>query len=61
MNEIASTNQDAISKGSRCQRCGHRHLRVVYTRRGQDEKIVRRRACRRCGERMTTWEEPVRT
>jgi transcriptional regulator NrdR family protein len=41
--------------GLRCWNCGHRELRVVYTRHRPDE-VQRRRECRRCGKRFTTWE-----
>ena len=33
-----------------------RHFRVVYTRPTWGGRIMRRRECRNCGERMTTWE-----
>ena len=33
--------------------------RQVYTRRGRGGKLIRRRECRHCGKRMTTWERPV--
>jgi transcriptional regulator NrdR family protein len=45
--------------GLRCRRCGHRKFRVLYTRPGRAGMIMRRRACRHCGERLTTWERPV--
>jgi transcriptional regulator NrdR family protein len=38
-----------------CRRCGCRHLFVVYTRR-RATGVIRRRECRHCGYRMTTWE-----
>jgi transcriptional regulator NrdR family protein len=43
--------------GLECRACGCRHLLVVYTRRGSGNRLVRRRECRHCGRRMTTWEK----
>ncbi|MHC4981857.1 MAG: NrdR family transcriptional regulator [Planctomycetota bacterium] len=42
-----------------CHYCGCRHFRVIYTRRGWGGKLIRRRECRHCGKRMTTWECPI--
>jgi transcriptional regulator NrdR family protein len=42
--------------GLRCRRCGHGRFRVLYTRPRPGGKLVRRRECRHCGERFTTWE-----
>ena len=39
--------------------CGCRRFRVIYTRRGWGGKLIRRRECRHCGKRMTTWERPI--
>ncbi len=47
----------ADQKGLVCHHCGCRHFRVIYTRRGTGGKLVRRRECRYCGRRMTTWEK----
>ena len=43
------------SSGLRCRTCGCRHFRVVYTR-ARAGVIVRRRECRYCGRRITTYE-----
>lgn len=43
-------------KGLACQHFGCRHLRVVYTRPAWGGRIMRRRECRHCGRRVTTWE-----
>ena len=43
--------------GLRCRACGCRHFRVVYTRPTWGNRIMRRRECRNCGKRLTTWEE----
>jgi transcriptional regulator NrdR family protein len=46
------------SHGLRC-RCAGTHLKVVYTRARTGGKLVRRRECRDCGERVTTWERAI--
>lgn len=43
-------------QGICCRTCGCRDLRVVYTRQRPDGKIRRRRECRHCGRRVTTYE-----
>ena len=43
-------------RGLECRSCGCRHFRVVYTRPAWGGRLVRRRECRHCGKRMTTWE-----
>jgi transcriptional regulator NrdR family protein len=42
-----------------CRKCGAREFRVIYTRPARDGKIIRRRACRQCGARVTTWERTI--
>jgi transcriptional regulator NrdR family protein len=32
---------------------------VIYTRAAAGGKIIRRRACRACGMRITTWEKMI--
>ena len=49
----------ATERGLRCRACGCAHLEVLYTRRGLGGKVLRRRACRHCGRRMTTAETAV--
>jgi len=44
-------------RGLRCRYCGHTKFRVIYTRAAFGARIVRRRQCRRCGKRVTTWEK----
>jgi transcriptional regulator NrdR family protein len=46
-------------RGLVCPKCGRRHFFVVYTRRAAGEKLVRRRECRHCGRRITTWERLI--
>lgn len=52
-------NQVPNDRGLRCRHCGCGHFYVVYTRPGRDGKLVRRRECRNCGERITTWERVI--
>jgi transcriptional regulator NrdR family protein len=47
-------------KGLVCRHCGCRHFRVIYTRRAWGGRLMRRRECRYCGKRMTTWERSAR-
>ena len=46
-------------RGLECRYCGCKHFRVVYTRPTMGGRILRRRECRHCGKRMTTWERPI--
>ncbi len=46
----------AEQKGLVCRHCGCRHFRVVYTRPAWGGRIMRRRECRHCGRRTTTFE-----
>jgi transcriptional regulator NrdR family protein len=43
-------------RGIVCAKCGCQHFRVVYTRPGWGSRIIRRRECRNCGWRVTTYE-----
>ena len=43
-------------RGLECRHCGCKHFRVIYTRPTWGGRIMRRRECRNCGKRMTTWE-----
>ncbi len=45
--------------GLRCRKCGDQRFRVIYTRAAVGGKIIRRRACRACGSRITTWERMI--
>jgi transcriptional regulator NrdR family protein len=42
--------------GLRCRGCGCGDLRVIYTRHRPGGKILRRRECRHCKKRFTTFE-----
>lgn len=43
-------------RGLECPRCGCAHFRVLYTRRAVGGRLLRRRVCRHCGRRFTTYE-----
>ena len=42
--------------GLECSRCGCRHFFLLGTRPGTGGKVRRRRACRHCGQQITTSE-----
>ena len=44
-------------RGLRCPDCGNDKLRVVYTRSREHGVVQRRRECRGCLCRVTTWEQ----
>lgn len=46
-------------RGLRCRHCGCDRFRVVYTRRAWGGKLVRRRECRQCGQRVSTCERII--
>jgi len=46
-------------RGLQCRQCGCQHFRVVYTRPYRGGRLVRRRECRHCGRRITTWERAI--
>lgn len=50
------TPEDPLA-GIRCRRCGCAHSRVVYAKPGPLNRRLRRRECRNCGARFTTYEE----
>ena len=43
-------------RGLVCAKCGCGHFRVIYTRASWGGRIIRRRECRHCGKRVTTYE-----
>lgn len=60
MKEEARKKDDRdADRGLRCRHCGCRHFYVIYTRRAVGGKLVRRRKCRHCGQRITTWEREI--
>jgi transcriptional regulator NrdR family protein len=48
--------KDGAKLGLSCRACGCQHLRVVYLRRLPKGQVLRRRACRHCGKRVSTRE-----
>jgi transcriptional regulator NrdR family protein len=56
MKESTPTKPLAEPRGLVCSQCGCRHFEVVYTRQASGERIIRRRACRNCGRRISTVE-----
>lgn len=46
----------ASKRGLACRDCGCAHFRVLYTRRALGGRLLRRRVCRHCGRRVTTYE-----
>ncbi|MEA3368728.1 MAG: hypothetical protein U9R68_11515 [Planctomycetota bacterium] len=54
-----SENATKEKRGLEYRHCGCKHFRVIYTRLAWGGRILRRRECRHCGKRMTTWERPV--
>ena len=57
MAEQTETKTSQEQLGLECRRCGCKHFRVLYTRASQGGQIKRRRECRHCGKRITTWEK----
>jgi transcriptional regulator NrdR family protein len=53
------TDKPEFPVGLRCRRCGHQRFRVLYTRPGPGGIVMRRRACRHCGTRITTREREI--
>ncbi len=56
-NPACSLTGAARRRGLECPRCGCRHFHVLYTRAAIGGRILRRRECRYCGRRMTTYEK----
>jgi len=59
---MESTKRPATEDAPRglvCRACGCRHFRVLYTRRAWGGRLLRRRTCRHCGRRITTYEVPA--
>jgi len=49
--------KQAEQRGPACPKCGCGHFWVVYTRASWGGRIMRRRECRHCGKRITTFEQ----
>lgn len=56
MNQPTDTLTPKVKRGLECSRCGCAHFRVLYTRRALGGRLLRRRECRYCGRRITTYE-----
>ena len=54
---LSACNAQAGHRGLECPRCGCRHFHVLYTRAAIGGRILRRRECRHCGRRLTTYEK----
>ena len=52
--EVLQPSDEAV--GLECRRCGCQHFFVIYTRPAPRGRIQRRRECRHCGARITTYE-----
>ena len=48
-----------VQRGLVCPQCGCRYLWVAYTRPHRGGGLFRRRECRHCGRRITTWEKAI--
>jgi len=57
MADRTETRKPVEKRGLECPRCGCGHFRVLYTRRALGGRLLRRRECRYCGQRMTTYEQ----
>ena len=59
---VEPTPQDVevspVPVGLECSKCGCRHFFVTDVR-PRDKRIMRRRECRNCGKRITTFESVV--
>ena len=51
-----SDKMNRDERGLHCPECGCRHFRVIYTRPTWGGRILRRRECRHCGQRIMTRE-----
>ncbi len=57
MNETTKVKPNSDEqRGITCRRCEGSHFQVIYTRKVRGGRIMRRRECRYCGQRVTTWE-----
>ena len=53
----AKAGEPKKHRGLECPLCGCGHFRVLYTRRAYGGRLLRRRECRHCGRRITTYEK----
>jgi transcriptional regulator NrdR family protein len=59
MEDRGNDKRDAEQRGLVCRQCGCRHFWVLYTRGIHGGRLMRRRECRHCGKRITTWERAI--
>ena len=59
MDKADKRSEQNESRGIACPGCSCRHFRVLYTRRALGGRLLRRRECRHCGRRMTTYEQSL--
>lgn len=59
MMEKRADQETVEQRGLRCQGCGSRKFRVIYTRAVRGGKVMRRRECRNCSKRTTTHERAI--
>lgn len=59
MEPSSAKSPESAARGLVCPKCNCRHFRVIYTRSAPGGRIMRRRECRHCGRRITTWEKAV--
>jgi len=61
MKNLADNREAVPKRGLECPGCGCSHFRVLYTRRAVGGRLLRRRECRHCGRRVTTYEQSAET
>ena len=59
MDTADKSSEQNESRGIACPGCGCGHIRVLYTRRALGGRLLRRRECRHCGRRVTTYEQSL--
>lgn len=57
MVDARPNEQKADELGIECPECGCRHFSVLRTRPASKNRLMRRRECRHCGRRITTYEK----
>ena len=57
MTKAPPEDQQSDDCGLVCPECQCRHFFVVYVRRVKKQRVMRRRECRNCGRRITTYEK----
>ena len=57
MAQVTDERTPTQKRGLKCPKCGCGHFQVLYTRRALGGRLLRRRECRYCGRRITTYEQ----